>query len=68
MWALPSQAGFCLTRSGKFPSWALCYRVDIVPATHGAASQDCSVHLIHSVLLKAKPRSGKGSNLNPFIV
>lgn len=68
MWALPSQAGFCLTRSGMFPSWALCYRVDRAPATHGAASQDCPVHLIHSVLLKAKPRSGKGSNLNPFIV
>lgn len=50
VWALPSQAGFCLTRSGMFPSWALCYRVDRAPATHGAASQDCPVHLIHSVL------------------
>lgn len=38
------------------------------PSTPRAASQDSSVHLIHFVLLKARPRCGKGSNLNPFIV
>lgn len=66
--ALPSQTGFCLTRSGMFPSGAQCYRVDTAPAAHGAASQDHSVRLIHFVLLKAKPRSGEGGNVNPFIV
>lgn len=51
MRALPSQAGFCLTSSGMFPSGALCHRVDTAPAAHGAASQDHSVRLIHFVLL-----------------
>ena len=68
MRALPSQAGFCLTSSGMFPSGALCYRVYTAPTAHGAASQDHSVSLIHFVLLKAKPHSGEGGNLNPFIV